>query len=263
MNALLTPQLAERCLALAGSHSPPLAGVGVGMPGLHSGQAASALERVLAARLRCPVAVAGDAEVAHLGAFLGGPGVAIVAGTGSVAIGRDGSRTARAGGHGFVLGDEGGAYWLGREGVRAALRTRDGLGGSERLAQALEAASGGTLDRLVAAVHRAPSDRTLLSRLAPVVTSLANADREADRIVTEAARHLAALGTAVAQQLRAVPSAAVGGVFASAELWDRFAGLMEVGRPAAPPEAGALLLAARPDLCRFDRDLAGTWGEST
>ena len=49
-------------------------------------------------------------------------GIALISGTGSVAWGRtpDG-RTARAGGWGYLLGDEGSGYWVGRQAVRHAL----------------------------------------------------------------------------------------------------------------------------------------------
>jgi len=241
MNALLTSHLANRCAAIAGE--TPLAAVGVGMPGLRSERAARALERTLTHRLGCPAAVVGDAEIARLGAFLGRPGVVVVAGTGSVAVGHDGHRSARAGGHGFLLGDEGGAYWIGREGVRAALAFRDRLGGSATLLRAIEDASGAGLDRLVAQVHERPTDRRLLGRLAPTVTALAPRDPVADAIVRRAAAQLARLAEAVRGQLGDLPVAAVGGVFGAPALWSYFTDLVDAARPAAPPEVGAVLLA--------------------
>ena len=62
---------------------------------------------------------------------MGAPGIVVIAGTGSVALGWDGERFARSGGHGFLLGDEGSAYWIGREAVRSALRFEEQAGGSE------------------------------------------------------------------------------------------------------------------------------------
>jgi N-acetylglucosamine kinase-like BadF-type ATPase len=56
--------------------------------------------------------------------------VVVIAGTGSAAFGWNGESQARAGGHGFLLGDEGSAYWIGRAAARAALlaglQVRDG-----------------------------------------------------------------------------------------------------------------------------------------
>jgi glucosamine kinase len=72
------------------------------------------------------VTVMSDAEAAHLGALGGGGGILLLAGTGSMALGRDArGRWARAGGWGPLLGDEGSAFWIGREWLRA---TMDGAG---------------------------------------------------------------------------------------------------------------------------------------
>ena len=69
------------------------------------------------------VSVISDAEAAHAGALGGGAGVLILAGTGSIAIGRDArGRWHRAGGLGPLLGDEGSAFWIGREWLRARAR---------------------------------------------------------------------------------------------------------------------------------------------
>ena len=66
-----------------------------------------------------------DTDVAHAGAFADGAGVTVIAGSGSVAIGVDGARRVRVGGWGFAFGDEGSAFWIGRETVAAAMRAAD------------------------------------------------------------------------------------------------------------------------------------------
>src|SRR6266581_1820269 len=104
---------------------------GVGMPGVRQPGWARDLSDTLTRQTGCPVHVTGDADSARAGAFLGAPGVVVIAGTGSMASGWNGESSARAGGHGFLLGDEGGAYWIGRAAVRAALRWEDGMGGSK------------------------------------------------------------------------------------------------------------------------------------
>ncbi|HEB85025.1 MAG TPA: hypothetical protein ENI92_08515, partial [Bacteroidetes bacterium] len=64
---------------------------------------------------RCTVLVQHDAFIAHYGAFEGRPGVMVTAGTGSIAYGRNAEGAeARAGGWGWMLGDEGSAWWIGR-----------------------------------------------------------------------------------------------------------------------------------------------------
>jgi N-acetylglucosamine kinase-like BadF-type ATPase len=70
------------------------------------------------------VMVISDVEAAHLGALGERPGILLLAGTGSMALGRDADgRWARAGGWGPLLGDEGSAFWIGREWLRATMDT--------------------------------------------------------------------------------------------------------------------------------------------
>jgi N-acetylglucosamine kinase-like BadF-type ATPase len=131
MNALLTNGFAkqlEKIIREVGATA-----VGIGMPGMRSPRHAKDVSRTLTQRCGCPVRVTGDGETAQLGAFGGGPGLVVIAGTGCAAVGRDGQRLVRAGGHGFLLGDEGSAYWLGQAAARAALYWEDGMGGSESI----------------------------------------------------------------------------------------------------------------------------------
>lgn len=73
------------------------------------------------------VRVVTDAEAAFFDAFGNGPGILVIAGTGSVAWGRNQrGETARAGGWGTLLGDEGSAYDLARRALRTAARAADG-----------------------------------------------------------------------------------------------------------------------------------------
>ena len=73
--------------------------------------------------------ITNDAVIALVGATAGEPGVIAIAGTGSIAFGRNAEgRTARAGGWGYAFGDEGGAFDLVRQAVRAGLRQEEGWG---------------------------------------------------------------------------------------------------------------------------------------
>jgi glucosamine kinase len=245
MNALLTPGMADILQEIIVSASPSSAGIG--MPGLRSREQASRLSAELAARTGCPVRVTDDVHIALLGAFVGQPGIVVIAGTGSGAVGWDGKRWARAGAHGFILGDEGSAYWIGRAAARAALRWRDGTGGSELMCQLVARAAGMDLDSLVREVHSHPAQRDRLARLAPAVTGLAAEDEVARRIVRNAARHLAALAAAVRDRIGPLPVAAAGGVFSSPAIWDQFAQLSGAIRPMAPAAVGAALFGGAPD----------------
>ena len=73
--------------------------------------------------------VCGDEVIAHAGALDGTTGVALSVGTGVACLALDGSgRSRRFDGAGYLLGDEGGAFWLGRNGIRRALAADEGRG---------------------------------------------------------------------------------------------------------------------------------------
>ena len=75
------------------------------------------------------VLVVNDALVALEAGAPGEPGVVIISGTGSIAYGRNAAgEAARSGGWGYVLGDEGSGYWIGRAALRAVLREADERG---------------------------------------------------------------------------------------------------------------------------------------
>jgi N-acetylglucosamine kinase-like BadF-type ATPase len=243
MNARLTDHLEDRLLALIKPADAIAAGIG--MPGLRSAQEAADLGRALSERADRPVYITNDGITTWLGAFGTEPGIVVYAGTGSGVVGCDGTRWARAGGHGFLLGDEGSAYWIGKAGVNAALRWEDGIGGSAALHDAI-AAVGGDLDTLVREVHSHPAARDKVTRFAPVVTSLAGTDEAAREIVTRAAGHLADLARTVRRALGPLPVSGTGGVFSDPVIWAEFAEQTGATPPLAPPEVGAALLAAAP-----------------
>jgi N-acetylglucosamine kinase-like BadF-type ATPase len=243
MNALLTDGFAGALREIIGAAGATAAGIG--LPGVGPQDQARRLGETLTRQTGCPVHVTGDAESAQAGAFRGAPGIVVIAGTGSAAFGWDGESSARAGGHGFLLGDEGSAYWIGRAAVRAALRWEDQMGGSELIHRAVIQATGSSLDALIADVCTHPAERGRLTALAPVVTALAAEDAEARRIALEAAGHLAALADAIGRRLGPLPVAGAGGVFRAPVIWDRFAELTGAVRPLASAAVGAALLAGR------------------
>jgi N-acetylglucosamine kinase-like BadF-type ATPase len=251
MNVNLTEGFAGHLLRII--KAADVTAAGVGLPGLRLAAQARELSQTLSEQAGCPVHVTGDADTAQAGAFLGGSGVVVIAGTGSMAFGRNGERRARAGGHGFLLGDEGSAYWIGRAAARAALRWEDQLGGSEPIHRMVLAATGTGLEALVGDVTSHPAERSRLTALAPALTALAPEDPEAARITRRAAEHLAALAQSVRDRLgplpgadpRPLPVAGAGRVFGAGLIWDRFAELTGAARPLADAAVGAALLAAR------------------
>ncbi|MDT0118891.1 MULTISPECIES: N-acetylglucosamine kinase [Kocuria] len=136
-------------------------------------------------------------------------GIAAIAGTGSVAWGVNASgHGTRAGGWGYLLGDEGSGYWLGREAVRHVLRDAQHRGASDetpaeddRFARAVLGHAGvDTPTELIAAFHDRP-DRTHWAGLARTVIELAPHDDAARELVSAAAAHLAELIITVARNL--------------------------------------------------------------
>ena len=241
MNALLTDGFAGHLREIVSAADATAAGIG--LPGLRQPDQARQLAETLTRQTGCPVHVTNDADSARAGAFLGAPGVVVIAGTGSAAFGWNGESYTRAGGHGFLLGDEGSAYWIGRAAARAALRWADGMGGSEPVHRAVIQATGNSLDALIGEVSTHPAERDRLTMLAPAITALAAEDAEARRIAQRAAEHLAALAEAVRRRLGPLPVAGAGGVFRAPVIWDRFAELTGATRPLAPAAVGAALLA--------------------
>jgi glucosamine kinase len=245
MNAHLTGDLEDLLLTLI--KQADATGVGIGMPGLRSPREAADLGRALTERAGRPVYITNDGITTWLGAFGTEPGIVVYAGTGAGAVGCDGARWARAGGHGFLLGDEGSAYWIGRTGVNLALRWADGLDvGSRALHDAIAEEAGGDLDVLVSEVHSHPAERDRLTRFAAVVTALAATDEAARDIALRAAGYLAGLAQAVRGRLGPLPVSGTGGVLGDPLIWAEFAAQTGASRPLAPPEVGAALLAASP-----------------
>ena len=138
------------------------------------------------------IAVVHDGEIALDGALGGRPGVLLAAGTGSVAYGRgEDGRTARCGGWGALAGDEGSAYAIGREALRAALRAADGRGPPTQLLAELTGVLG-LEDPYEVPAWVGRASKADVAGLAPVVIRVAGAgDATANRILVEAAAELA------------------------------------------------------------------------
>lgn len=97
-----------------------------GLAGLSSPAVRAWASKALPAIVHGEIILCGDEEIALDAAFADGPGILVVAGTGSNAIGRTAAgQTFGAGGWGPVLGDEGSGTWIGLEALRAALRAYD------------------------------------------------------------------------------------------------------------------------------------------
>jgi N-acetylglucosamine kinase-like BadF-type ATPase len=199
-----------------------------------------------------------DAAIALTGTLGGEPGVIVIAGTGSIAFGKNrAGRSARAGGWGYAFGDEGGAFDLVRQALRAGLRQEEGWGPPTALRELLlTAADAPNANDLM---HRFYTDgwpRERIAGLAPLLDqAAAGGDIVAQEILNGAGQALAALAAVVRRQLfeQSEPAAIgySGGVFRSPVVLERFRMLAEledgirVEAPRYSPAAGALIQAYR------------------
>jgi N-acetylglucosamine kinase-like BadF-type ATPase len=139
------------------------------------------------------LSVANDATLLFAAGTPEGWGLAIVAGTGSIAftLDREGHE-GRAGGWGYLLGDEGSAFLIGKLALRAACRAADRIGPPTELLPALLAKLGSTDPRdFIPAVYRGAWDKAAIAALAPLVLELAATDDTARVIFDDQARELA------------------------------------------------------------------------
>lgn len=131
-------------------------------------------------------------------------GVAVIAGTGSAAWGKNGDgQEARAGGWGYLLGDEGSGYWLGREAVRHSLRRMNQGLEPDLLSRALLNACGvDEPGQLIALFHSPDTGRRYWAQQARLVVEAADAgDETSQALVVQAGRDLAGLAEQAVRQL--------------------------------------------------------------
>ena len=197
-----------------------------------------------------------DAHIALLGATGGEPGIIVIAGTGSIAYGRNAeSRTARAGGWGHIFGDDGGGFDLVRQALRAALRREEGWGPPTVLGRRLlEATGAATINEVLHLFYTREYPRDRVAAFASLVDATAmEGDAVARNLLQQAAQQLATLAGNVRTQLFAPGQSLyvtpIGGVFRSSMLAEWFRILVElekgcaVGPPKYDPAIGGLLAA--------------------
>jgi glucosamine kinase len=198
-------------------------------------------------------------------------GVALVCGTGSVAVGRYQGGLVQSGGWGYLLGDEGSAYWVVRAALRVLLDRRDrGLPPGELGMRLLTAAGTREVSALQELFYQQPQPARWAG-YAPLV--LSSADPAAERIAAGAADALAALAVSAAERLAApagLPVMLAGGLFGHAGLEAAVRMLIGNARPGSdvrtltsPPVTGAvrLALAAAEDPTALRVSLDGQPGE--
>jgi len=200
-----------------------------------------------------------DAAIALAGACGGGAGIITIAGTGHISMGRgpDG-RLARAGGWGYLFGDEGGGFWIACQAVRAAMRVHENWGVHTTLhTRLLEATGFGEANAMMHAMYTADWPRKRVAALSRIVDEAAeNGDAEALDILARGAAELLRISEIVRGNLFADDTEArlspIGSVWncrllreCFATLWTAANPMNRFSPPLMGPAAGALLEAFR------------------
>jgi N-acetylglucosamine kinase-like BadF-type ATPase len=174
-----------------GSASPDA--VVIGVAGAGTDNVKGELLAALTARFpRARIEVTDDAHVALRAAVPAGDAIALIAGTGSIGYAEIGGNAFRAGGFGYLVGDEGSGFMIGAAAVRLALKSAEGRAPSDALTQAVLARIGASEAR-EAVAHLYASDAPIASvaSFAALVLERASAgDRSAVKIVQTAALDL-------------------------------------------------------------------------
>ncbi|MCL2866366.1 MAG: ATPase [Clostridia bacterium] len=218
---------------------------------------ASIQEASLAAFGNTPVYICNDSEVACAGSFALGPGINIVAGTGTIAFGMDAQgRTARCGGWGYIA-DEGSGYWLGMRLISLFCKQADGRLPRDMLYHVVTETFGLTRDfdfiDMIIDDYMPFRDKVAGLQLL-LYQAATQGDTEAILCYREAGKEIAQNAKGILSKLHIPQGACVsysGGIFkAGALVMDSFRETLEsihctVSLPKAPPWAGALMLALR------------------
>lgn len=167
----------------------------------------------------------GDQEIALRGA-MDGPGLAVIAGTGSICFGKNAAgATARSGGYGHLIDDGGSGYALGRDTLSAAVRALDGRSEDEAILDAvLEELGASAGSGIVSFVYGSTTDKAAIARFASIALALAETgNATALEILNRGAEELFDLASAVQHRLglENCPIALLGGLLSQDNVYRR------------------------------------------
>ena len=236
------------------------AAICVGMAGVDRPNDARLMRAMLSRLCRGSRAlIVNDALIALEAGAPQAAGIVLIAGTGSIAYGRDAhGHAARAGGWGNVLGDEGSGFWLGRQALRAVLRAADQRGEATALTDRVIAHFDVARPQdLVQPIYEGGMKPKVVAAIAPMVADVADAgDAVARQIVDAGVEELVSAVQSVARRLdlstREIPVPLAGGIFREVPrvrrlVIERLHAVLPSARPAlltVEPASGALQLAA-------------------
>jgi N-acetylglucosamine kinase-like BadF-type ATPase len=232
----------------------------VGAAGAGRKEVSGAFEAEL--RKRFPgarVCVCDDARIALRAAVPDGDGIVLISGTGSIAYGEFGESVVRAGGYGYLVGDEGSGFAIGSAAVRLLLRSYDGRSIADAFTAQVAAALGSSCaNDVLERVYRNEHPVRALAALAPMVIEAANAgQRAANKILQAAALDLSDLVKSLLRAADAgrseIPIVFAGGLLRDNSLLTYLLEtrlinehpFLHAVKGAAAPQFGALALAQR------------------
>jgi N-acetylglucosamine kinase-like BadF-type ATPase len=207
-----------------------IVGTCAGVAGAQRPGIAAIMRRILSNVVSGQIEITGDSEIALEAAFGSGRGVIVISGTGSIAYGRNSQgKTARAGGWGHAISDEGSGHWIAVAAIRASLRARDRGEHSGLLHDLMDALGVNTVEELIERVNASPAPDfaalfpvVLSVAMVPRLQSAADADDDiATQVLQHAGKELAKLAETVIHRLFTaedeVRVATHGGVLTSSE----------------------------------------------
>jgi len=206
--ANVTPAQIERtCVGAAGGGRP---------------ETVEMFRRIVSQLVSGEIEVVGDMVIALEAACGGEPGVVVISGTGSIAYGRNAAgQTARVGGWGFAISDEGSGHWIGRAAVAAAMRAHDEGQATALFESTMRSWGVSTHEQMILTANASPLP-DFAALLPSVLAAADTGDPTARGVLTQAGAELASLAKIVIGRLfgttMSVLVAMSGGVFANSAL---------------------------------------------
>jgi len=194
----------------------------VGVAGGARAETAESVGRIVRGIVSGDVEIVGDMVIAMEAAAGSAAGVVVIAGTGSIAYGRNvAGQTARAGGWGFAISDEGSAHWIGRAALASSMKAYDEGQNAALLEGLMSAWNVKTREQIIMAANASPAPD--FAALFPVVLAAdEKSDATAHDVLAQAGAELAGLAKSVIMRLfrdgEDVRVAMSGGVFRNAAL---------------------------------------------
>ena len=159
--------------------------------------------------------VTSDVHIALLGALNGEDGIVVISGTGSIAIGKVGDQLIRTGGWGYQIGDEGSAYWIGKELLRIFSWQADGRIKKDEIYDIfMERYQLENPYQIISIISHLENPRSEIAALARICSQLSSTNQHCYQIIKEAAKYISLLVDGLKKYLRGQPLVSYyGGVF--------------------------------------------------